>query len=76
MPAPPLPVGDASLIDGLTVPVRAVEPKAAVAEPHAGEMKQEHQQRKSSAGTGPNPGGWAPKPSAEPSVHNAQEPDV
>lgn len=45
LPPPPLPVGDASKIDALTVPVRVVDKKAAVAEPHAQRLQQEHQKR-------------------------------
>jgi len=42
---PPLPVGDATKINGLTVPVRMVEEKAAVASPHDAQMKAEQLKR-------------------------------
>lgn len=45
LPPPELPAGDASKIDGLTVPVRIVEAKAAVAAPHDGQMKEEQHKR-------------------------------
>ena len=45
LPPPVLPTGDASKIDALTVPVRMVEQKAAVAAPHASAMIHEHNQR-------------------------------
>lgn len=44
-PTPALPVGDASKIDALTVPVRTVEAKAAVAAPHDAQMKEEQDKR-------------------------------
>lgn len=42
---PPLPVGDASLIDQLTKPVRIAQPQASVSEPHARVLKAEHEKR-------------------------------
>jgi type IV secretion system protein VirD4 len=45
LPPPPLPVGDASKIDALTVPVRIVDKKAAVSSPHAEQLQQEHDKR-------------------------------
>jgi type IV secretion system protein VirD4 len=42
---PRLPVGDASKIAGLTVPVRLVEAKVSVAAPHDAQMKEEQQKR-------------------------------
>jgi type IV secretion system protein VirD4 len=45
LPPPPLPVGDASKIDALTVPVRVVDKKAAVSSPHAEQLQQEHGKR-------------------------------
>lgn len=53
LPPPPLPVGDASKIDALTVPVRVVDKKAAVSSPHAEQLQQEHGKRWSpGAGSG------------------------
>ena len=45
MKPPTLPVGDATKIDALTVPVRMVEAKAAVAAPHDAQMKEEQHKR-------------------------------
>lgn len=45
LPPPKLPVGDATKIDALTIPVRIVDKKAQVASPHAQQLQQEHQKR-------------------------------
>lgn len=45
IPPPSLPMADVNKIDALTVPVRMVESKASVAEPHAQQLQQEHQKR-------------------------------
>jgi type IV secretion system protein VirD4 len=45
MTPPSLPVGDAAKIDALTVPVRTVEPKAAVTAPHDQQLREEQQKR-------------------------------
>ncbi|RMM12788.1 hypothetical protein ALQ84_00850 [Pseudomonas caricapapayae] len=66
LPPPPLPVGDASKIDALTVPVRTVEAKVAVADPKP--MQAEQRQR------------WNPKDTASQPVQaeadTAQPPEV
>ncbi|WP_421556717.1 type IV secretory system conjugative DNA transfer family protein [Pseudomonas kitaguniensis] len=60
---PPLPVGDASKIDALTVSVRLVEQKAAVKEPHASNLTNEVAQRLSAAGYQK----WSPSSGNDPS---------
>lgn len=45
MPTPPIPLGDASKIDQLTVPVRTAESKAAVAAPHDQQLRDEQERR-------------------------------
>jgi type IV secretion system protein VirD4 len=45
MTPPAIPVGDASIIDGLTVPVRTTEAKAAMAAPHDQVLRAEHEKR-------------------------------
>jgi type IV secretion system protein VirD4 len=64
LPPPKLPVGDASKIDALTVPVRIVDKKAAVSSPHAEQLQQEHGKR------------WSPGASATvPEVAPAPQPN-
>jgi len=45
MKPPALPIGDASKIDSLTVPVRTAEPKVAVAAPHDQQLRDEQKKR-------------------------------
>ena len=45
MTPPSLPVGDAAKIEGLTVPIRTVESKAAVTAPHDQQLREEQQKR-------------------------------
>lgn len=45
MPTPPVPVGDAALVDALTVPMRVTLPTAAMAAPHDLAIQQEQQKR-------------------------------
>jgi type IV secretion system protein VirD4 len=45
MKSPELPLGDATKIEGLTVPVRTIEPKAAVAAPHDQQLRNEQLKR-------------------------------
>lgn len=45
MKTPALPIGDASKIDSLTVPVRTAEPKVAVAAPHDQQLRDAQQKR-------------------------------
>lgn len=45
MKPPALPIGDASKIDSLTVPVRTAEPKVAVTAPHDQQLRDEQQKR-------------------------------
>ncbi|MNQ66886.1 Type IV secretory system Conjugative DNA transfer [compost metagenome] len=45
LPTPALPIGDASKIDALTVPIRTVEPKSAVRAPHDQQLREEQQKR-------------------------------
>lgn len=52
MPQPPLPVGDASLIDGLVVPIRMIEAKVSLEKPHDEALKAEHQKRSAWRKTG------------------------
>ena len=42
---PPLPIGDASMIDKLTKPERLIQPQASVAAPYASAMRAEHGKR-------------------------------
>lgn len=71
---PPLPFGDASKIDALTVPVRVVDKKAEVAAPHAQQLQQEHEKRWNPAGRSPAASqGELPSPPAQPP---AQAPEL
>lgn len=54
-PPPPLPMGDASKIDALVVPVRMVEAKVAFQAPHDEKLRAEHQMRGSWSRTGVAP---------------------
>lgn len=52
MPPPLIPMGDASLIDGLVVPIRMIEAKVALEKPHDEALKAEHQKRSAWSKTG------------------------
>lgn len=53
MPPPALPVGDAALVDALTVPMRVLLPTAAMVAPHDLPIQQEQQKRTAPAVTNP-----------------------
>ncbi|MGP5367275.1 type IV secretory system conjugative DNA transfer family protein [Pseudomonas helleri] len=55
LPQPTLPMGDASKIDALVVPVRMVEAKVAFQAPHDEKLRAEHQMRGSWSRTGAAP---------------------
>lgn len=74
LPTPTLPVGDASKIDALTVPVRTAEAKAAVDAPHAGNMQQEHQRRWVPSSAAATPSGGSTEQSVQVPVTQIEVP--
>lgn len=64
LPPPFIPVGDASKIDGLVVPIRMIEAKVSLEKPHDESMKAEHRKRAN----------WTPNPAAQPKQPDPAQP--
>ncbi|SOS42725.1 conjugal transfer protein (plasmid) [Pseudomonas syringae] len=78
MTPPPLPVGDATKIDALTVPVRTVEAKVAVADtkPMQAEQRQRWNPKEKAANAVPDQPDAAQPPEVEPDPEPAQADDT